>query len=137
MNDLKALKENVDKNKYVYDAVDPSLLEWFDTPPSLDKAYLEVHIEVPEFTCLCPMTGQPDFATIVIDYTPNKRCIESKALKLYMMSYRNTGMFHEACVSKMVGDLVAVLHPYSLKIQGRFTPRGGIPFWPTVDYSDD
>lgn len=85
----------------------------------------------------CPLTGQPDFATIVIDYRPAALCVESKSLKLYMMAYRNTGEFHEACVTRILNDLVQVLKPVYMRVTGRFTPRGGIPFHPTVSYHID
>lgn len=134
MTELKALQESADKNKYVYDHVDETLLERFPTPESQTGAVIELHIEVPEFTSLCPLTGQPDFAKIVIDYTPGEWCVESKALKLYMMSYRNHGAFHESCVTTMLDDLVRLLNPQYMRIAGEFTPRGGIPFWPTVTY---
>jgi len=97
----------------------------------------KVNIVCPEFTSLCPKTGQPDFATIVIDYTPYKWCVESKSLKLYLMGYRNHGAFHESCVQNIARHLVYLLEPEDLKIVGQFTPRGGIPFWPTVEYFSD
>lgn len=134
MTELKALQESADKNKYVYDHVDETLLERFPKPHSQTDGVLQLHIEVPEFTSLCPLTGQPDFAKIIIRYTPNEWCVESKALKLYLMSYRNHGAFHEACVTTMLDDLVRLVDPYWMSITGEFTPRGGIPFWPTVEY---
>lgn len=133
---LKALAVNA-ATKYVYDAPDASLLECFANPlPSAgvhDSCVTEVLIVAPEFTSLCPLTGQPDFATIVIKYTPDKLCVESKALKLYLMSFRNHGEFHEACVARIHNDLKGLLDPYSISVQGKFTPRGGIPFWPKVE----
>jgi 7-cyano-7-deazaguanine reductase len=93
-----------------------------------------LHIECPEFTSLCPKTGQPDFAVIVIDYMPDQWCVESKSLKLYLGSFRNHGEFHESCVTRICNDLVALLDPKELTIRGEFTPRGGIPFWPTASY---
>lgn len=91
-------------------------------------------IRCPEFTSLCPMTGQPDFATIVIEYTPDAWCVESKALKLYLGGFRNFGEFHEACIQRIAKDLVTLLDPAALRVEGQFSPRGGIPFWPTVQY---
>ena len=131
--DLKALGSST---VYKYDAPDATLLEAFPNP-FLNLAQGgatsgRVHIEQPEFTSLCPMTGQPDFATIVIDYTPDKLCVESKALKLYLGSFRMHGSFHEQCVTTILNDLVALLQPLQIEVEGRFTPRGGIPFWPTV-----
>jgi 7-cyano-7-deazaguanine reductase len=93
-----------------------------------------VHIEVPEFTSLCPLTGQPDFARIVIDYIPDLFCVESKSLKLYAMSFRQHGDFHESCVARIASDLIRLLEPHQLSVRGEFTPRGGIPFWPEVNY---
>src|SRR5262249_55785539 len=94
-----------------------------------------IHIEVPEFTTLCPITGQPDFATIVIDYRPHKLCVESKSLKLYLARFRQSPEFHESCVNRIANDLITLLDPLYIKVEGRFTPRGGIPFWPAAEYS--
>jgi len=85
-----------------------------------------IHMEVPEFTCLCPMTGQPDFATIVVDYIPDARCVELKSLKLYMWSYRNEGAFHEAVTNVILDDLVAATEPRFMRITARWYVRGGI-----------
>lgn len=129
------------KTEYRYNQPGVDLLEVFENPfckfdkeplPNLVVASGKVHIEVPEFTSLCPLTGQPDFATIVIDYTPAALCVESKSLKLYLMAFRNEGEFHEACVARIAHDLWTVLMPLDLRVEGRFTPRGGIPFWPTA-----
>lgn len=93
--------------------------------PSPDRDYL-IHIEVPEFTCLCPLTGQPDFATIEIDYFPQARNIELKALKSYMWSYRDEGAFHEACTNQILDDLVAAVAPKFMRLTARWYVRGGI-----------
>lgn len=125
---------------YNYDKPDPSILEWFDNPFD-DRAENKngvdgtIRIKTSEFTTLCPKTGQPDFATIIIDYKPDKRCIESKSLKLYLASFRMFGEFHEACVNRIANDLVELLEPEWLKVEGRFSTRGGIKFWPTAEYS--
>ena len=124
---------------YVYDDPDPAVLEWVPNPfadPARNRHGVvgTVHIEAPEFTTLCPITGQPDFATIVIDYVPDQRCVESKSLKLYLGRFRQQGEFHEACVNRIANDLVDLLEPQYLKVEGRFTPRGGIPLWPTAEY---
>jgi len=95
---------------------------------------LMIRIENPEFTSLCPLTGQPDFAKIIIEYRPNKLCIESKSLKLYFLGYRQHGDFHEACVNRILQDLVVATQPLWMSVKGEFTPRGGIPFWPTATY---
>ncbi len=86
----------------------------------------EISIEAPEFTCLCPMTGQPDFAEIRIRYVPAKVCVELKALKLYLWSFRDEGNFHEAVTNRICDDLVAALHPRWLEITADFNVRGGI-----------
>ncbi len=93
--------------------------------PAPQRDYL-VHIEVPEFTCLCPLTGQPDFATLLLDYVPDKRNVELKALKLYMWSYRNEGAFHEAVTNRIVDDLVAALKPRFMRLAARWYVRGGL-----------
>ena len=93
--------------------------------PAPERDYL-VHIEVPEFTCLCPMTGQPDFATLVLDYVPDRRNVELKALKLYVWSYRNEGVFHEAVTNRILDDLVAALKPRFVRLTARWYVRGGL-----------
>ena len=86
----------------------------------------EIRIECPEFTCLCPRTGQPDFATIRVRYVPGERCVELKSLKLYLWSYRDQGAFHEAVTNQILDDLVAALAPRSMVVEGDFNVRGGI-----------
>ena len=93
--------------------------------PSPGRDY-EIRFECPEFTCLCPMTGQPDFATIRIRYVPEKLCVELKSLKLYLWSFREEGAFHEAVTNRILDDLVAALKPRKMTVQGDFTVRGGI-----------
>ena len=83
-------------------------------------------MEIPEFTCLCPMTGQPDFATLVLDYIPDRACVELKSLKLYVWSYRNEGAFHEAVTNRILDDLVRATEPRYLRVEARFAVRGGI-----------
>jgi 7-cyano-7-deazaguanine reductase len=99
-------------------------LETFPNP-SPGRDY-EIYFECPEFTCLCPMTGQPDFATIRIRYIPNQLCVELKSLKLYLWSYRNEGAFHEAVTNKILDDLVAAVKPLWMEVEGDFLVRGGI-----------
>ncbi len=100
------------------------ILEVFPNPkPSRDY---EIHFECPEFTCLCPKTGQPDFATIDIFYIPDKLCVELKSLKLYLWSYRDKGTFHEAVINKILDDLSNACKPQSIKVIGDFYVRGGI-----------
>jgi len=99
-------------------------LETFPNPNTA-RDYL-VHIEIPEFTCLCPITGQPDFATIVIDYFPDRKNLELKALKLYMWSFRDEGVFHEAVSNQLLDDLVAACRPRFMRLTTRWYVRGGI-----------
>jgi 7-cyano-7-deazaguanine reductase len=93
--------------------------------PAAGRDYL-VHIEVPEFTCLCPLTGQPDFATMVIDYVPDRKNVELKALKQYMWSFRNEGAFHEAVTNRILDDLVAAMRPRFMRLTARWYVRGGL-----------
>ena len=93
-----------------------------------------IAFECPEFTCLCPLTGQPDFATISIDYVPGELCVELKSLKLYLWSYRNEGAFHEAVTNKILDDVVKVTRPRKLQVEGDWFIRGGIATKITVSY---
>ncbi|UCE30415.1 MAG: NADPH-dependent 7-cyano-7-deazaguanine reductase QueF [Burkholderiales bacterium] len=99
-------------------------LETFPNPAP-ERDYL-VHIEVPEFTCLCPLTGQPDFATLLIDYIADRRCIELKSLKLYAWSFRDQGAFHEAVTNRILDDLVRATRPRFMRLTARWYVRGGI-----------
>ena len=99
-------------------------LESFDNPnPGRDY---EIRFDCPEFTCLCPKTGQPDFATIRIRYVPDQRCVELKSLKLYLWSFREEGAFHEAITNQILDDLVAITDPRFMEVEGDFYVRGGI-----------
>lgn len=99
-------------------------LETFPNPtPRRDY---RIHMEIPEFTCLCPKTGQPDFATLILDYVPDKLCVELKSLKLYIWSFRNEGAFHEAVTNRILDDLVAATKPRYMSLTARFYVRGGI-----------
>ncbi len=102
----------------------PAILESFVNPRP-GRNY-EIRFECPEFTCLCPKTGQPDFATIRIRYTPAARCVELKSLKLYLWSYRDKGAFHEAVTNQILDDLVAIVDPLRMTVEGDFFVRGGI-----------
>jgi 7-cyano-7-deazaguanine reductase len=93
--------------------------------PKADRPY-EIAFECPEFTCVCPMTGQPDFATIRIRYVPDRLCVELKSLKLYLWSFRQEGTFHEAVTNRICDDLAALLAPHFLEVVGDFSVRGGI-----------
>lgn len=114
---------------------DPSVLETF-VNKHLDNEYV-VHFECPEFTCLCPKTGQPDFADIKINYIPRVKMVESKSLKLYLFSFRNHGDFHEDTVNVIMKDLVALMDPKYIEVVGVFNPRGGISIYPFANYADD
>ena len=93
-----------------------------------------VRFNCPEFTSLCPITGQPDFATIYIDYIPDVKMVESKSLKLYLFSFRNHGAFHEDCVNIIMKDLIRLMNPKYIEVTGIFTPRGGISIYPYCNY---
>ena len=93
--------------------------------PAPERDY-RIHMEIPEFTCVCPMTGQPDFATLTLDYVADKLCVELKSLKLYVWSYRNEGTFHEAVTNKILDDLVAATRPRYMRLEAKFNVRGGI-----------
>lgn len=136
---LKALGNSaVNKELYEQPEVDNKLLERFPNPFRIANptcATGTVLITAPEFTSLCPLTGQPDFAVIEVEYEPDEWCVESKSWKLYLGSFRHQGEFHESCVNRMMTDLVNLLSPRSIRVTGKFTPRGGIAFWPTATWS--
>lgn len=110
-------------------------LETFPNPQT--KRDYHIHMEIPEFTCLCPKTGQPDFATIEINYVPDQLCIETKSLKLYFTAYRNHGSFMETITNKILDDLVSVCHPRSMQVIARFNPRGGTTLNVTAEFRKD
>lgn len=122
------------KTDYTYD-YNPALLETF--PNKHPEADYMVTLLCPEFTSLCPKTGQPDYAKIIINYIPDKLMVESKSLKLYLFSFRNHGDFHEDCVNIIMKDLVALMQPRYLEVVGLFTPRGGIAIHPFANYADE
>ena len=99
-------------------------LETFPNP-SADRDYT-IRMRIPEFTCLCPKTGQPDFATFSLEYVPDAKCVELKSLKLYIWSYRNEGAFHEAVTNRVLDDLVQVMKPRFIRLTAEFNVRGGI-----------
>lgn len=113
----------------------PDMLEVFDNKHP-EKDYL-VTFECPEFTSLCPKTGQPDFGHITISYIPDQLMVESKSLKLYLFSFRNHGDFHEDCVNIIMKDLVRLMKPRYLEVKGDFMPRGGISIVPFANYADE
>ncbi|GHV32851.1 NADPH-dependent 7-cyano-7-deazaguanine reductase [Bacteroidia bacterium] len=127
-NNLTALGN---KTEYKQDYA-PEVLEIFDNKhPENDY---RVRFNCTEFTSLCPITGQPDFATILIDYIPDIKMVESKSLKLYLFSFRNHGAFHEDCVNIIMKDLIRLMDPKYIEVTGIFTPRGGISIYPYCNY---
>lgn len=120
--------------KYSHD-YDPSVLETF-VNKHMGNDYF-VKFNCPEFTSLCPMTGQPDFATIYISYVPDKIMVESKSLKLYLFSFRNHGDFHEDCINIIMKDLIKLMEPKYIEVWGKFTPRGGISIDPYANYGKE
>lgn len=116
------------------DNYNPELLETFENKHP-DNEYV-VRFDCPEFTTLCPKTGQPDFGHIFISYIPRERMVESKSLKLYLFSFRNHGDFHEDCVNIIMKDLRALMDPRYIEVEGRFMPRGGISIHPFANWGD-
>ena len=129
MGDISLLgnKKNVYPDNYA-----PEMLETFVNKHP-DNDYF-VKFNCPEFTSLCPITGQPDFATITISYVPDVKMVESKSLKLYLFSFRNHGDFHEDCVNIIMKDLIKLMEPKYIEVWGKFTPRGGISIDPYCNY---
>lgn len=113
----EGLQENIRRLKT------PAIEVWTNQYP--DKEYV-INLEVPEFTCICPRTGLPDFACISIEYSPHKYCVELKSFKMYTIFYRNIGIFHEHVINRMLDDFVAACRPRWVRIKGIFNPRGGI-----------
>ncbi|WP_170008312.1 preQ(1) synthase [Bacillus fonticola] len=119
--------------KYLYE-YDPAILEVFENQhPYRDTV---VKFNCPEFTSLCPKTGQPDFANVIIRYIPDKKMVESKSLKLYLFSFRNHGDFHEDCMNIILNDLKELMEPRYIEVWGKFTPRGGISIDPYVNWGN-
>lgn len=111
-----------------------TILESFPNPKP-GRSY-EIELVFPEFTSVCPVTGQPDFATITVSYVPHRLCVEMKSLKLYFYSYRNKGIFYEAVVNTILDDLAAVLKPREMTVVGEFAVRGGTAATVTANYPD-
>ncbi|MCH5214946.1 MAG: NADPH-dependent 7-cyano-7-deazaguanine reductase QueF [Muribaculaceae bacterium] len=131
LSDLSLLGSNGTKYPVDYD---PSLLETFDNKHP-EGEYV-VTFDCPEFTTLCPKTGQPDFGHIVITYIPRLKMVESKSLKLYLFSFRNHGDFHEDCVNIIMKDLFKLMDPRYIEVRGKFMPRGGISIHPFANMGD-
>jgi 7-cyano-7-deazaguanine reductase len=113
----------------------PEVLEAFDNKHPNNDYW--VKLNCPEFTSLCPITGQPDFATIEIAYIPDTRMVESKSLKLYLFSFRNHGDFHEDCINMIMKDLIQLMSPKYIEVRGLFTARGGISIFPYANYGKE
>lgn len=127
----EGLKSLGTKTKYKMDYA-PEVLETFRNKHPQNDYW--VQFNCPEFTSLCPITGQPDFAEIKIMYIPDERMVESKSLKLYLFSFRNHGDFHEDCVNIIMKDLIKLMDPKYIEVTGLFTPRGGISIYPYANY---
>ncbi len=122
------------KNQFEF-GYNPKLLEVFSNKHPNNDYW--VKFNCPEFTSLCPMTGQPDFATVYISYVPDEKLVESKSLKLYLFSFRNHGDFHEDCMNIIMKDLIKVMDPKYVEVWGKFLPRGGISIDPYCNYGKD
>ena len=127
----EGLKTLGKKTDYNFD-YNPNLLEKFSNKHKENDYFIKFNC--PEFTSLCPITGQPDFATIYISYIADEYCVESKSLKLYLFSFRNHGDFHEDCVNIIMKDLIKLLNPRYIEVWGKFLPRGGISIDPYANY---
>ena len=128
MDELKNLGKST---SYTFE-YQPEILESFNNKHP-ENDYM-VKFNCPEFTSLCPITGQPDFATIYISYMPDEKLVESKSLKLYLFSFRNHGAFHEDCINIILKDLVALMDPKYIEVWGKFLPRGGLSIDPYCNY---
>lgn len=127
----EGLKHLGNNTKYSMDYA-PEVLETFVNKHPQNDYW--VQFNCPEFTSLCPITGQPDFAEIRIAYIPNEKMVESKSLKLYLFSFRNHGDFHEDCINIIMKDLISLMNPKYIEVIGYFTPRGGISIYPFANY---
>lgn len=134
MSDIKKLKKLGEKKTvYLTDKPRPELLEWFNNDHVENNYLIPFVMPFPEFTSLCPKTGQPDFAKIEIAYVPSIKMVESKSLKLYLFSFRNSGEFHEDVCNRIADDLDNLLEPRYLRVYGDFAPRGGLAIKPLVE----
>jgi 7-cyano-7-deazaguanine reductase len=128
---MENFKNLGNKTEYSF-AYSKNLLETFENKHSQRNYW--VKFNCPEFTSLCPITGQPDFATIYISYIPNQKMVESKSLKLYLFGFRNEGAFHEDCINIIMNDLIEIMNPKYIEVWGKFLPRGGISIDPYCNY---
>lgn len=118
------------------DTIDPTVLQVLDYGYKGDRE-IEIEIDQPEFTSVCPISGLPDFGCITIRYTPNDKIVELKSMKYYLLQYRNVGIFYEHVVNRILEDLVSVLRPKYMEVLGTFTPRGGITTTGRVEYREE
>ena len=136
MNNGREKEETIsllgNQNNTYPDNYAPEMLETFINKHPENDYF--VKFNCPEFTSLCPITGQPDFANIIISYVPGEKMVESKSLKLYLFSFRNHGDFHEDCVNIIMKDLIRLMQPKYIEVWGKFTPRGGISIDPYCNY---
>lgn len=128
---MSELKNLGNKSVYTFE-YRPGVLEAFDNKHPENDYW--VKFNCPEFTSLCPITGQPDFATIYLSYMPDKKLVESKSMKLYLFSFRNHGAFHEDCMNIIMKDLITLLEPKYIEVLGKFLPRGGLSIDPFCNY---
>ena len=124
--------KNLGKSTHYTFEYNPDILEYFENKHP-ERDYF-VKFNCPEFTSLCPITGQPDFATIYISYMPDGKMVESKSLKLYLFSFRNHGAFHEDCINVIMNDLIKLMEPKYIEVWGKFQPRGGLSIDPYCNY---
>jgi len=134
-NELQKLQLLGNTNTTYPTTYTPEILEVFENKHP-DNDYM-VTLQCPEFTSLCPKTGQPDFATIIINYIPDSLLVESKSLKLYLFSFRNHGDFHEDCINIIMKDLKKIMLPKYIEVKGIFTPREGIAIYPFANYGNN
>ena len=134
--DISDMKKKVLAGIEKPETVDPSVLEVLDYS-YLTKRDIEIKIDQPEFTSVCPISGLPDFGSITICYTPKEKIVELKSLKYYFLQYRNVGIFYEHVVNRILEDLVGVLSPKFMEVTGTFTPRGGITTTGRVVYREE
>lgn len=132
MHEKSVLGKKDTKYKFDYD---PDILQTFENKHPQNDYF--VKFNCPEFTSLCPITGQPDFASVYISYVPGKLMVESKSLKLYLFSFRNHGDFHEDCINIIMKDLIKLMDPKYIEVQGKFLPRGGISIDPYANYGKE
>jgi 7-cyano-7-deazaguanine reductase len=137
--ELKALGVSASNNNYEYNKPAPKLLERFPSPYAQNEMNPKgvegfVEIKTSEFSSLCPLTHQADWATIIVEYIPDQWCVESKSFKLFLASFRNHGEFHESVICRICNDLVALLDPTWIRVKGEFAARGGISFHPTAEW---